>query len=603
MLFDDRLATVLRSPTRGEAAARTQFRQLLDLLGSAPADEEGLTIEGWRQLSEQAAELTPEEREQIMLRPALEMRDQHLLTFLAFYRLGELAEAIPAEERSRILREPGLRLRNRRLVHVLAEGDAKPAAAAVATARLTEEDWLALIPQMPVMARGFLRHRRDLPPSAKELLAQLGVRDHVLPMPEGMEIPLAEPEAEPVPEPAAPAPAVSVASAGALKDRDGIRTLLLRIEAFREGRRDAASAPRLPLGDTPEDTSDTLTQFAFTTDREGRIDWADMPLAPLVAGMRLDAEGPGVIAVLEDDAAKAMQQRRPLRNARLTIDAAPAIAGEWRVDAAPVFTEADGYFTGFSGRMRRALPAPVEAVEEGSDTAADRMRQLLHELRTPVNAIQGFAEIIQQQVFGPAPNEYRALAAAVAVDAAKLLAGFDEVDRMSRLETRALALEPGDGDLREVVVDTLRRLDGALRSRGAGFDLITRGSPFTPGIARPDLLGLTWRILASLGGALAPAERCEVELTSDGEHIAMRCQLPASLSEMENPLCAPLPEKRPALSSGMFGTGFSLRLARAELASVGGSLIIADGWLEARLGILTPRPALHSTGERNDDAA
>ena len=34
MLFDDRLATVLRHRATGERAARTQFRQLLDLLGS-----------------------------------------------------------------------------------------------------------------------------------------------------------------------------------------------------------------------------------------------------------------------------------------------------------------------------------------------------------------------------------------------------------------------------------------------------------------------------------------------------------------------------------------------------------------------------------------
>src|SRR3546814_1861100 len=34
MFFDDRLATVLRHRAAGEHAARTQFRQLLDLLGN-----------------------------------------------------------------------------------------------------------------------------------------------------------------------------------------------------------------------------------------------------------------------------------------------------------------------------------------------------------------------------------------------------------------------------------------------------------------------------------------------------------------------------------------------------------------------------------------
>ena len=36
MHFDDRLATVLRHRAAGERAARTQFRQLLDLLGERP---------------------------------------------------------------------------------------------------------------------------------------------------------------------------------------------------------------------------------------------------------------------------------------------------------------------------------------------------------------------------------------------------------------------------------------------------------------------------------------------------------------------------------------------------------------------------------------
>ena len=36
MYFDDRLATVLRARAGSERAARTQFRQLVDLLGTLP---------------------------------------------------------------------------------------------------------------------------------------------------------------------------------------------------------------------------------------------------------------------------------------------------------------------------------------------------------------------------------------------------------------------------------------------------------------------------------------------------------------------------------------------------------------------------------------
>ena len=45
MQFDDRLATVLRMHPGTERAANTQYRQLLDLLGSAPSGADGELLE------------------------------------------------------------------------------------------------------------------------------------------------------------------------------------------------------------------------------------------------------------------------------------------------------------------------------------------------------------------------------------------------------------------------------------------------------------------------------------------------------------------------------------------------------------------------------
>ena len=589
MLLDDRLATVLGSPIGGEAAARTQFRQLVDLLGAAPAGSRPpLDMASWRRLSAQADALSPADRERLIITPALTTRNPRLLDFLAWQRLRELGDMIPEEERSRILREPGLRLRNPQVVAMLAEGDAKPAAAALATARLAEAEWLALIPQLPVVARGFLRHRRDLPPAVRDLLAQLGVRDLLLPEPEAL--PEAAPEAPPETQPetagtgeAAPAPAPPPT----IPEREGIRDLLRRIEAFREGRRTAPADPRLPLGDMPDEAAQpALAQFAFTTDTENRIAWAEGPVAPLVCGLRLGAEGPGALAVLDPPALRAVQQRQPIGGARLVVDAAPVISGEWRVDAEPVFAVNGGHFTGYRGRVRRPVLAPPAPVAE-ADSPQDRMRQALHELRTPVNAIQGFAEIIQQQLFGPVPNAYRAHAAAVAVDAAKLLASFEEIDRLSKLESGALALEGGAADLREAVDQTIRRIDGVLRSRNAGFDLTVRGDGFATALAREELMVLVWRVLASLAGSLAPLERVVSRLESDGERATLTLSLPGAVAQAEDPFAIPAPDPRPVLSAGMFGPGFSFRLARAEAVAAGGRLDFSPGLLTLELPLLT----------------
>ena len=75
MRFDDRISTVLRLPTGGRTVARAQFRQLIDLLGTMPAEAHGPRIDA------------------------------------GFDRLAELSRTIPATERAALVADPGLRLR------------------------------------------------------------------------------------------------------------------------------------------------------------------------------------------------------------------------------------------------------------------------------------------------------------------------------------------------------------------------------------------------------------------------------------------------------------------------------------------------------------
>lgn len=582
MFFDDRLATVLRQRATGEASLRTQYRQLLDLLGKERVHGRGT--------------------------------DPSLLA-AAWLRMDALAEAIPAPARAQMIREPGWRFRSPDLASHLADHEPDVAAAALTRADLTSEDWTALIPRLPVRARGFLRLRRDLPLDVEALLERLGVHDRGLPMPQAGSAPEAQtaahqPTRAPIPlRPVAPlSPSSGQAPAAVRRDRDDtgrteISALVERIAQFRRERGDnpldLEQSPRLPLGELPVRAPQTVTSFGFAADTAGRIGWATGEVAPMVVGTRLFAAADG-----DADStarARAFGRRQPISASAITLAGAPAIAGDWIIDAEPRFSE-DGHFTGYVGRLRRvpdagAAPSGHEARE------ADRIRQLLHELRTPVTAVQGYAEVIQQQLFGPAPHEYRALAAAIAADAARILAGFEELDRLARLETGAMRIEPGEADLATLVQRTAAQLDPVLGPQGAGLDPdFAATTQLIVALDPEDAEGLVWRLLASLGAACGAGERIAVRLDpmiGGGRAGVARlvCELPARLRGEDNLFAATTRTADSAINAGLFGTGFALRLARAEARAAGGGLVRNGSTLELTLPLLTAHASLPSANE------
>ena len=562
MFFDDRLATVLRQRATGEASLRTQYRQLLDLLGKDRTHARGADLS---------------------LRAA------------AWLRMDALADAIPAPERARMIREPGWRFHSPDLAAHLSDHEPEVAAAALTRADLTTEDWTALIPRLPVRARGFLRLRRDLPVDVDALLARLGVHDRGLPAPNAApaQTQIAEQPAAPVPAapvplhggpalPAPPSPAPPPPPLFPPRDRDDsgrteISALVERIAQYRKARGngplESEQSPRLPLGELHDRPDRAITSFGFATDTTGRIGWAAIEAAPMVVGTRLFAAHSGDEA--GESLARAFARRQPIAHGTISLAGAPAITGDWIVDAEPNFSE-EGHFTGYFGRFCR-VPDPAGAPTGPEAREADRIRQLLHELRTPVTAVQGYAEVIQQQLFGPAPHEYRALAAAIAADAARILAGFEELDRLARLETGATRIEPGETDLAALVRRTAAQLEPVLGPQGAGLALsFPETTTLLIGLDPDDGEALVWRLLASLGAACAPGERIAVDLDpliGAGSAMArLVCTLPARLAAEDNLFAATTRSGESAINAGLFGSGFALRLARAEARAAGGSL-------------------------------
>lgn len=561
MHFDDRLATVLRMRADGQAVQRIQFRQLLDLLGTLPVEKRGQRIDA------------------------------------AYVRLNELAGQVGAADQAAMAADPGLRLRSPRLVAVLAHGDPSLAAVVLRRADLSEEEWLDLVPALPPTVRVHLRDRADLPERVDRLLSRLGVTSRGLPPAPSMDVDSKAGQAgiaagaaarqTPAAAPVAVLPAADN-DHGAIAilppiagddDKGGIGAIVKRIEAYRRAKQvvenqPAGDSPRLPLGE--EHVLHVPAQaraFDFATGTDARIVWADPGVAPMVLGLRLGGEQARGDTALE----LGLRRYQPIRDCPVGLTGAPSISGDWRLDAVPWFDPLTGRYLGHRGRMRRPAAeqtAPAIAVPKVRDSEADRIRQMLHELRTPVNAIQIGAEIIQQQLYGPVPHEYRALAAGIAGDAARMLSAFEELERLAKLDSQAMALDPGETDLGQVVATTVAQLGEHTRQRGSGFAVQAADGASAVGLARIEVERVVWRLLATLAGVSALGEVLPLTLHQHDTMVRLELTLPAALAAREGDdlfkaAAGAIPQ---VLAAGVFGVGFALRLARAEAKAAGGSL-------------------------------
>lgn len=547
VIVDDRLATVLATVPAGHAGARTQYRQLLDLLGRTPPD--------------------------------------FALPAAAHERLTALEQELAVEERAELIRRLPGSLRHPALLLRLAAQPPLVAAAAIAAARLDDWQWSALALELPLAARSHLRHRRDLGPRTRAVLARLGVFDLGLPTPDA--------SAAVAPPPPAPA-----------EGAEGIAAIVRRIEAFRRSRQagtrqfdearpvSGEAAPWLPLGEFVGETTPAPLAIRFVSGADGRILAADAPFAAMLAGLPLSSIDQLSPARSDARTARAIRRRGPVREGRVEIDGANAIAGGWRIDAAPRFAAQGGRFLGYRGILRR----PAATAQTAPDTVADRLRQLLHELRTPVNAIQGFAELIQQQLFGPTPHQYRSLAAGIAADSAAVLAGFEEIDRLVRLETGRGEDVSGRCDLIRVLERLLAQIQPGMRARGASFTFEAAGdAPIA--VAEGEAERMLWRILALLATEALPGEALALELAAQRDGLALSIALPQTLANRDDAaLFAVVPAADPgAPALGLLGGGFALRLARAEAKAARGSLERDGARLVLRLPGLTPSTDAHSS--------
>ena len=369
-----------------------------------------------------------------------------------------------------------------------------------------------------------------------------------------------------------------------------IAELVARIDAYQRQREESPATPIDPFEIQPELFEFDQAQarsFRFETDASGVVRWIEgAARAPLI-GLSLDlAATPGGSRV-DGVAAGAFRRRAGFANARLVVDGHSDAAGQWRITGIPVFDRETGRFTGYRGTARRPRPdESAEPVRDGRNPASDALRQLVHELRTPTNAIAGFAEMIESQMLGPVPQAYRARAAAIRSQAGDLLIAIDDIDMAARIESNALDLRATDVSVAPLLKRIADDLKPLARLRGTNLDLYVSDADLAIDGDDRAVERLVARLMATLVASGSPGERIGISATSDVDAmVAIMFDRPRALAAYAGDALLSIDAETESGREGapLLGTGFALRLARNLAAELRGTLTIGDNALTLRL--------------------
>lgn len=453
-------------------------------------------------------------------------------------------------------------------------------------ARLAEADWLALLPATGATARSVLAGREDLPQGVRRALVSLGAASVALPQPEANESAVIA-EAAPNGAPQSAVGREEAAESGASQ----ISELVRRIDKFQSAR--AQPSPRGSKG-----PASPRTAFRFETGPDGVVNWVEGIARGAAIGLSIAEAAFGGEPGTDNAAAGAFRQRAEIVNARMMLEGAATESGEWRFSALPWFDPATGQFRGYRGSARRPLRSETPYGRSPIQESGDSIRQLIHELRSPLNAISGFAQIISGQMFGPVSGAYRAMAETIVTDAASVQAIIDDLDTATREPPATTPLSVEETvDLIGVLSHVESDLAPLLAEQHVDLSISRVGGPFITRSGDANARRMIGRLMTALVDISEAGTMLVGQLVTESAHddmLQLRIVRPASIrfasaADLLDPGFSPEGE---APGAAILSLGFSLRLVDSLARGIGGRLDIGHNALTLHLPSANPRAAV-----------
>ncbi|HSQ98756.1 MAG TPA: histidine kinase dimerization/phospho-acceptor domain-containing protein [Sphingomicrobium sp.] len=309
----------------------------------------------------------------------------------------------------------------------------------------------------------------------------------------------------------------------------------------------------------------------------GEIAWVDGAPRGALIGRSIARSQNGEGDQVDADIVRAFMVRAPFRDAALKVAGDGLVSGEWKISGVPAFDPADGRFRGYRGvalREREEAATIDDAAHALADP--DSLRELVHEIKTPLNAIIGFAEIIEGQYLGPADRRYRERAQEIVRQAKLLVTAIDDLDFAAKVHSSAAGAHRrvNLSDLVEGLAPALREMAESRRVEIEGPRAVRDAMAAT----EPELADrLVFRMCSALIDQAEAGERLRLSVDKAGDCWRVAMTRPAKLAE--------IPEEQLLGGQTDAGQGFSLRLV-SGLARISGADLAAP---QNMLALLFPR--------------
>jgi signal transduction histidine kinase len=213
-----------------------------------------------------------------------------------------------------------------------------------------------------------------------------------------------------------------------------------------------------------------------------------------------------------------------------------------------------------------------------------------HELKTPINSIHGYAELIQEEYGDSAPEEYRRMVDGIAEQARVVVRLVDRLMDLSRLETGSYRMQWERVHVQDLITGLLRGFEILARQRSVA--LISKVHEGTPEVVAMDVDLMRDEVLGNLvANALrhTPAGgRVEIEASGSDDGIAFTITdsgpgIPVDERDL-------IFRKYYRSDPGSTGSGLGLAIARETVLMHGGSITLEDAPAErgARFRVVIP---------------